>query len=150
MRELRSGILLLSVAFVGCLDASHGVLAYKDTTTPTIISTIPTAMATITRTTPISITFSEAMDERTLGAGIQLSKAGTPVPLVLGVPPPEELPPTSQNVDLPYTVSANPVAGSFEQSIGSALDYLLVLSTLLTDRAGNALAAPVQIRFSVM
>ena len=150
MKNWRLSLLILALTWVGCLDPSHGVLAYKDTQAPTVLSTIPAPNATIARTATISITFSEAMDERTLGAGIQLSKAGTPVPLVLGVPPPEELPPTSQNVDLPYTVSANPVAGSFEQSIGSALDYLLVLSTLLTDRAGNALAAPVQIRFSVM
>ena len=150
MRELRSGILLLSVAFVGCLDASHGVLAYKDTATPTIISTIPTAMATITRTTPISITFSEAMDTRTLGAGIQVSKAGTAVPVVLGIPPPDQLPPTAQDVDVPYTVSAKPVSGAFEPSVGSAFDYTLLLSTLLTDEAGNALAVEVRIRFSVM
>ncbi len=150
MRGLRSTILLLPIACVGCLDASHGDLAYKDTAAPSIISTTPAAMATITRTTAISITFSEAMDTRTLGAGIQVSKAGTAVPVVLGVPSPDELPQTADNVDVPYTVSARPVSGAFEQSVGSAFDYTLVLSTLLADEAGNALAAEVRIRFSVM
>ncbi len=143
-------LLILSLIWVGCLDASHGDLAYKDTLAPTVQSTNPAPNATIARTAVISITFSEAMDIRTLGVGIQLSKAGTAVPLVLGVPSPDELPQTSENRDLPYTVSASPVAGSFEPSVGSALDYLLILNTLLTDQAGNALAAPVQIRFSVM
>jgi len=150
MKNWRPSLLILSLTWVGCLDASNGVLAYKDRLAPTVLSTNPASGAMIARTATISITFSEAMDERTLGAGIQLSKAGTPVPLVLGVPPPDQLPQTSENVDLPYPVSASPVAGSFESSIGSALDYLLLLNTLLTDQAGNALAAPVEIRFSVM
>lgn len=142
--------LLLALSGFACLDADRGDLAYKDTRPPTVLSTAPAPNTTLARTAPISITFSEAMDLRTLGAGIQLAKAGTAVPLVLGVPPPEELPQTADNVDQPYTISARPVAGSFEPSVGSAFDYLLSLSTLLTDQAGNALAAPVQIRFSVM
>ena len=150
MKNWRASLFILSLTWVGCLDASKGVLAYKDTLAPSVLSTNPASGAIIARTATISIIFSEAMDERTLGAGIQLSKAGTPVPLVLGVPPPEELPQTSENQDLPYTVSASSAAGSFEPSIGSALDYLLILNTLLTDQAGNALAAQIEIRFSVM
>ena len=150
MKTWRSSLFILSLAWVGCLDASHGDLAYKDTLAPSVLSTNPAPNATIARTAGITITFSEAMDTRTLGAGIQLFKAGTAVPLVLGVPAPEELPQTADNVDQPYAVSAKPVAGSFEPSVGSAFDYLLILSTLLTDQAGNALTAPIQIRFSVM
>ena len=149
MKVPRLSALLLSLASIGCLDPNHGVLAYKDTAAPSVVSTIPPAMGTISRTTAISITFSEAMDTRSLGAGIQVSKAGAPVPLVLGVPPPDQLPQTSENVDVPYTVSATPVSGTFEPSVGTAFDYTLVLSTLLTDEAGNALAAEVRIRFSV-
>ncbi len=150
MKNWWPSLFILSLIWVGCLDASNGDLAYKDTLAPTVQSTNPAPNATIGRTAVISITFSEAMDIRTLGVGIQLSKAGIAVPLVLGVPSPDELPQTSENRDLPYTVSASPVAGSFESSVGSALDYLLILNTLLTDQAGNALAVPVQIRFSVM
>ena len=150
MKNWRASLFILSLTWVGCLDASNGVLAYKDTLAPSVLSTNPGSGAIIARTATISITFSEAMDERTLGAGIQLSKAGTPVPLVLGVPPPAELPQTSENQDLPYTVSASPAAGLFEPSIGSALDYLLILNTLLTDQAGNPLAGQIEIRFSVM
>ena len=142
--------MLVAASGFGCLDASRGNLAYKDTSPPSVLSTIPAPNATLARTSPISITFSEAMDLRTLGAGIQLAKAGTAVPLVLGIPSPEELPQTADNVDQPYAVSARPVAGSFEPSVGSALDYLLTLTTLLTDEAGNALPTPLQIRFTVM
>lgn len=150
MKSLRSSILPLCLGLTGCLEASRGDLAYKDLANPSIISTTPVAMGTIARTATISITFSEAMDTRTLGAGIQVSKAGIQVPIVLGIPPADELPQTADNVDQPYTVSARPVSGSFEQSVGSAFDYTLSLSTLLTDQAGNALPAEVRIRFSVM
>ncbi len=150
MRGLSSSFPLLSVAFVGCLDASHGDLAYKDTDAPSVFSTTPTDRGTITRTTAISITFTEVMDTRTLGAGIQVLKSGTNVPIVLGIPSPDQVLQTEQDVPQRYTVTATPVSGSFEQSVGSAFDYTLVLSQLLTDEAGNALAAEVRIRFSVM
>jgi hypothetical protein len=151
MNGLRSGLLLLSLTLVGCLDSSGAVLAYKDRAPPSVLSTTPDADASISRTTAISITFSEAMDTRTLSAGIQVSKAGIPVPLVLGIPSPDQLPQTADNVDEPYTVTARPVSGSLEQSPGGLLDYSLLLSPLLTDQAGNALPSPgVRIRFSVM
>jgi len=150
MKSLCSSVLLLSLGLGGCLEASHGDMAYKDRASPSIISTTPASNGTITRVATISITFSEAMDTRTLGAGILISKAGIQVPIVLGIPPADELPQTADNVDQPYTVSAKPVSGSFEQSVGSAFDYTLSLTTLLTDQAGNALPTEVRIRFSVM
>jgi hypothetical protein len=150
MKSWCSTILLLSLGLAGCLEPSRGALAYKDLGSPFIISTTPAANGTITRAASIVITFSEAMDTRTLGAGIQVSKAGIPVPIVLGIPPVDELPQTADNVDQPYTVSAKPVTGFFEQSIGSAFDYTMALTTLLTDQAGNPLPAEVRIRFSVM
>ena len=150
MKSLSWSILLLSWGVAGCLEPSRGDMAYKDLATPSIISTTPATNGTIARTATVVITFSEAMDTRTLGAGILISKAGIQVPIVLGIPPAEELPQTADNVDQPYTVSARPVSGSFEQSVGSAFDYTLSLTTLLTDQAGNALPTEVRVRFSVM
>src|SRR5260370_26983626 len=144
MKSLCSSVLLLSLGLAGCLDASHGDLAYKDRASPSIISTTPASNGTITRAATISITFSEAMDTRTLGAGILVSKAGIQVPIVLGIPPAEELPQTADNVDQPYSVSAKPVSGSFELCVCSAVEYTLSLTTLLTGQAGKALPPAVR------
>src|SRR5262249_48177429 len=106
--------------------------------------------ATVPATQEISVTFSEAMDERTLGAGIQVLRSSAPVPLILGLPPYNPVLQTENPVDLPYTVTAKPLAGSFQASIGSALACPRSRSLVLTDIAGNPIAEEVQIRCGVM
>jgi hypothetical protein len=151
MRAFHWSLALLSPVVAGCLDASHGVLAYKDTASPAVLSTRPAPNEFIARTQELLVTFSEPMDSRTLGTGILVLRSEARVPIAILLPPFSPLQQTERNIDdLPYTVTVRPISGSFDASVGPTPDYVLVLTTALTDEPGNALAAEVQVSFGVM
>lgn len=143
------GVALLQAA---CLQPGAPYLSELDSTPPQVLSTRPAlrpdgGVSTLASSAVIEVTFSEAMDPRSVRPGINVTQdarcEGLEEPLLITVPPPS--PTTPEDLDEPYTVRAVPMKGEFK----AGATYGLALRTLLADAQGNPLAEPLCIPFEV-
>ncbi|MCP3103439.1 Ig-like domain-containing protein [Myxococcus sp. K15C18031901] len=138
------GLALVVSTFSGCLEPGDALYPARDTDPPDVVSTDPGANGTLSVTGTLRITFSEAMDVRTLRAGIAVFSGRDEVPLTITAPPVPEVDEHVERGDVPYTVEAVPAEGS---AFLPNSQYTLVLRDALTDYEGNPLAAEVRVVF---
>jgi len=129
----------------GCLDPGRAVLSREDTVAPTVVSTKPAANeAAFAKDAELEITFSEAMDPRSLAPGIALRTGQDLLVVTVSIPAPTGNEDDPNPADIPYTVRARPISGAR----WAVTQYQLLLRTLLSDTEGNALAQEVSVAFT--
>jgi hypothetical protein len=154
------------LAICACLDHSGAFLGRKDTAPPDLVSVCSSAAAaadagadggaldggsnctlplTLARTDGLVVTFSKTMDSRSLFQGIAVLRGAENVPISLSFQPSEEFPESAQGISSPYSVSVAAASGRFD----AYPEYTLLLSTSLSDIAGNPLAAEKRTNFKV-
>jgi len=130
----------------GCLDPKGAYLSTMDTVPPRVVSSTPITLGGVTGTIPTDseyrVTFSEAMEPRSLRGGIQLFQANAPIELEFGLPPSEPGNPEVDRGDVEYTVTYKA-----KVALEPATRHTLVYSTILTDTEGLPLETETRITF---
>lgn len=132
------------VAIVGsCTDATApstlktiaSVSGAADTTRPTVVSTSPANGATnVPVATPVSATFSEAMDASTInGTTIKLRNTGTSA-VIAGT--------------VSYSAATNTATFTPSSALAPSTDYTVKIATAVKDLAGNTMASPFSSSFT--
>ncbi|MFY1826421.1 Ig-like domain-containing protein [Myxococcus fulvus] len=138
-----AGVLALS-SLSGCLEPGEAIYLPRDTVPPRVVSTAPGGGETLPRGGSLRVTFSEAMDLRSLRPGFAVFSGRDELPLVLTAPPVPELDEDVERGDVPYTVEAAFAEGVV---LTPNTQYTLVLRTVLTDYEGNPLSSEIRIVF---
>lgn len=140
MRALLLG--LVAVGLSGCLEPGGPALLTRDDNPPRVVRTLPGRNELVSKRPDLQVIFSEAMDPRSVAAGLILLAPGggqVPVNIVL----PRETPaPEPVEPEVPYTVHVYPSV-----PLVGDVRHTLVMTTLLSDTAGNALPAEVRVDF---
>ncbi|QSQ15157.1 Ig-like domain-containing protein [Myxococcus landrumensis] len=143
-----SGLLGLAALAVTCLSAclepGDPIYPERDSVRPRVVSTEPGSGEVLAAGAPMRITFSEAMDVRSLRPGIAVFTGRDEVPLTLTAPEVPELDANVERGDVPYIVEAVASEGS---PLLPDTQYTLVLRDVLTDFEGNPLGSEVRVVF---
>jgi hypothetical protein len=139
----------------GCLEP--GERAYypeRDTTPPRILATYPVAGGTIGPESALLVTFSEALDTRSLVPGITIyDQFQVQYPLLVGYPVRTE--PPALDGPTGYLDPDAGVINGWEVTLrprnplpGSRSDLTLLVRTLISDEEGNPLPEELRVTFS--
>jgi len=139
------GCVLVVSALAGCLEAGDAIYPARDLDPPDVVSTVPGPNGILPAGGTLRITFSEAMDVRTLRPGIAVFSGRDELPLTITAPPVPETDEAVERGDVPYTVDVVPAEGTV---LSPGSQYTLVLRDALTDTEGNPLATEVRVLFS--
>lgn len=135
---LTNGLLVSSVLLCACLDPHRPYLATRDSNPPQLLEITPQPGGTIEPSGYLELTFSEAMDPRSLRPGLYIVRGNERIPTAVLIPEPrEDFPQASQQVDIAYPVRVQGV-----EPLEPNTSYALVFDEVLTDTAGNQLVGP--------
>lgn len=138
IRSLAAGAFGVGAFVSACLDPGSPYLATRDTDPPELVETVPMAGGTIEPTGFIELTFSEAMDPRSLRPGLFIVRGNERIATTVLMPEPrQDVPLGSQQIDIPF-----PVRVQGQEPLEPNTSYALVFDDVLTDTAGNQLVGP--------
>ena len=125
----------------GCLEPGRPYLNEKDSVPPSVVKVVPERGQSVTKDTTIEITFTEAMDLRSLRPGIGLLRGPAEVETTMRISGPGPVPEDIEQSDVPFRVQVIPryPDGDAGVLIGG-VQYTIELRTLLTDSEGNRLS----------
>jgi hypothetical protein len=147
MRALWLTWVLLPLAG-GCLSPDTAAyLPVRDDSPPSLKASMPTPSQVIERTSVLQVTFTEAMEPRSLRPGIGVFKGQEEVALLISPPKLREGETEVERGDVPFTVVIGPAVGTTWDANAS---YVLYLRKLLTDVEGNPLDAEHVIPFTTL
>lgn len=144
----------IAVSGAGCLEPGRAYYPERDTTPPQILATYPVAGGTIGSSSALLVTFSEALDTRTLIPGITIyDQLQVQYPLLVSHPlrtaPPALDGPTG------YLDPDAGVVNGWDVTLrprdplpGSRSDLTLLVRTLISDEEGNALPDELRLTFA--